>query len=126
MKPILWADYGGSVGTAALVQVINSGKVLSNIPNLDLWVEAGIVATDVLASDHMGDVGAGLLNGAGIAAVALMTRTVMDRYVLPTPTNTILVPVTTTGSTASTGSSGTSGSTTPTTSNTASSGASSL
>lgn len=88
MKAILLEEYGGAVATAALVQVTKSGKVLNNIPHLDLWTEGAVIAADIFASEHMGEIGQGLLNGAGLAAAALFTQTMIDRFLLPSATST--------------------------------------
>ncbi len=96
MKRLVWAEYAGGVGMGALQAVVEGGKFLSNVKDIDVWTPLAIAATDILVSDHLHPAFESVLNGAGSGAVTVLTQVLLQKEYLP-PVSATSTSATTTG-----------------------------
>lgn len=99
MKQIDWAAGGAEVVYSAAMAYVNAGKIpaLSNIKNINLYINGAAVLGDLFLSNHLRGASRGVANGVGAAGVTLLTQELMNQFVLKNTTS-----ATTTASTAGT------------------------
>ena len=90
MKAVVWSEYGGAAATGVLISTIQSGKVLPNVKDLDLWTAAGLVAVDILVEDHLHPVGQEIMNGVGSYSIGFLFQKLMSKYAFGIPFNPVL------------------------------------
>lgn len=83
MKRLVWAEYAGGVGMGALQAVVEGGKFLSNVKDIDVWTPIVVAATDILVSDHLHPGFESVLNGAGSGAITVLTQVLLQKEYLP-------------------------------------------
>jgi len=88
VKEIGWMSLAGAAAMGVLDAALSSGKVLPKVRDLDLWTDAVVIGADIIAEPYLGTAGAGFMDGAGAAALALGINKLAKWHLVPAITGT--------------------------------------